>query len=374
MKSVIVLTLFCGTAASLDADDRLEAVVATWRQAQQRFDTVRYQISGTVLRPKGFLRITEDLDPDGREIDMPAQDQRTSLQSGAVLHLASGRFCSQRKQPTLKWLADKKTFVEVPSDVTIYYNGAHFKSYMPDATNRDLSPVPREGTELSIYKGRPRVMPFGLEHNPILYACGTIQTVLAGDPSNLTPDLRADDFRLQTTADLNGRSCLVLRSVPDPQKRFYEYWVAEEDHRQILQVHGYGLEGQGKLWVTTRIHYAESEQGILPATWTIDRFEDTTAKALRMEMKLVDFQANPDVVDADFDVDPPPGTAVCDDHLPRDSRNYVVAAIGQPDLPVGEFEAQQGQQTSRRNLYLSLIVLAALLFSTYFLLRRRKRA
>ncbi|MEQ9407773.1 MAG: hypothetical protein RIK87_08595 [Fuerstiella sp.] len=259
----------------------------------------------------------------------------------------------------------------MPFDQTVVFNGDVFKSYRPHNLNLALAPVETSGTELQIYNGRPRVVVLGLEHNPVLYACGIIHTELNHNPADLRPALDSRKFRLESQVVSGDRTCHILRSVPDPARRFYEYWVDSTDYRKIYQVHGFGLGGEGRLWVTTKIEYRDSEHGPLPSTWEIQRFENSTNKAAVYRMQLDEFDVSPAFSDEDFDIDPPPGTRVSDDNLPRDARKYVVAVPNQPDLPVGEFEAQQEQRESRLSLFVGLAMIVLLSVGAIATWRRR---
>jgi hypothetical protein len=140
----------------------------------------------------------------------------------------------------------------------------------------------------------------------------------------------------------------------------------------IRQVQGYGLEGDGKLWVTTKIDFRETEHGPIPDAWTIDRYNNATGKVARCSIKLDEFEANPAVTDADFDIDPPAGTRVYDETRPEDARHYVVGGPGKPNLPVGEHILQKKAARSRNWMYLGIAAVIAIAAGVAFWVYRRR--
>ncbi|WP_145944216.1 hypothetical protein [Fuerstiella marisgermanici] len=347
-------------------------VVEAWRGRQDQFESISFQISGTKSEPRGYVQLPEGMRSKAPIVPLPQKDSTTPILSDVLLDFANGRLRCRVETVRQFWNSETEQFVSIPSDQTSYFNGQQAKKYQPHASNLANAPVEAIGTELNIYKGRARTIVFGLEHNPILYACGIIHTTLNFDPADLKPELRRSSFRLRSEIELEGNKCLVLRSVPDPSKRFYEFWVDADDPRIIRQVHGYGLNQKGKLWVTTKIDWQETEHGPLPSAWEIQRFEDSTEKVSVYNIKVDKFEVNPAVTDADFDIDPPPGTRVSDDNLPKEARKYVVAAPGKPNLPVGEHMRQEERATSRAWLFMSIAAVVVLLIAALIMYRRRR--
>ena len=88
--------------------------------------------------------------------------------------------------------------------------------------------------------------------------------------------------------------------------------------------------------------------------WRIEKSDFMTDKVSVYEMTLDEFEADPNISDADFEIDPPAGTRVFDENLHRDARTYVVGAPGKPNLPIAEFEANKDMQRSRRNMFIGI--------------------
>lgn len=369
---VLCAALHCLGPGNACFGDSVSEILDAWRERQNQFDSIQFQISGTQSEPRGYLQVPEGLKQKAPVVSMPTEDTSKPIRSNVLLDLSHGRLRCHVETSTQFLRSDTRQFVSIPSEDTAYFNGQQSKNYKPHATNLAHAPVESFGTELIIYKAGPRKIVFGLEHNPLLYACGIIHTTLNFVPTNLEPELRPKSFRLQSEIEFEGNKCLVLRSVPDPSKRFYEFWVDADDPRIIRQVHGYGLNQKGKLWVTTKIDWQETEHGPLPSAWEIQRFEDSTEKVSVYNIKVDKFEVNPAVTDADFDIDPPPGTRVSDDNLPKEARKYVVAAPGKPNLPVGEHMRQEERATSRAWLFMSIAAVVVLLIAALIMYRRRR--
>ena len=349
-------------------------VVAAWQARQTQFDAVRFRISGTQYRPAGYSEIAIHPGPRSPHVAVPARDTIEPVEQVVILDLRNIRLRRYKTGHTLILSSDGSEFVPFPRAELVLFNGKQFKTYSPHELNLAKAPKPGlTGTEMFICEAQPRTIVFDLEANPLLYACGIIHASLSFDPANLQPEIRASDFRLQDRIDLAGRPCLVLRTFPDPSKRFYEFWVDATDPRIIRQVHGYGLEQKGELWVSTTVEWQDTEYGPMPDTWEISRFESSTNKVAVYKMKLDDFEVNPAVTDADFDIDPPPGTRVYDETLPEGAQEYVVAAAGQPNLPVGEFILQEEQTRSRHWMLAGIIVVTLLIAAATLVYRRLKR-
>lgn len=304
---------------------------------------------------------------------IPPQDHTEPIEQEILLDFQNLRLRRHQVREQAIWQKDSDEWVSFPRDEILVHNGANFKNYKPHESNLANAPEPDIfGTELTVYKARPRVIVFEVENNPLLYACGIIHTTLNFDPANLRPNLNPAAFRMQSENELDGHQCLVLRTVPDPSKRFFEFWVDADDYRIIRQVHGYGLNQEGELWVTTTMEWQDTDYGPLPLNWEIQRFEHFTKKASVYKMTLDEFEVNPAVTDADFDIDPPPGTRVYDETLPKEAQEYVVAAPGKPNLPVGEHILQEEQTQSRNWLLAGIVAVVLLLIGAVVVYRRRR--
>lgn len=350
----------------------VEEVLEAWRARQRAFDTVRVRVVGTKSEPAGLWQLPEDMSSvrHSPPIPVPAEDHVQPIECDLLLDLKNGRF--RRHHRREHFSASPGKYVYCPLDELAVYNGQLYKFHRPHHINVAKSPRPDStGVELAIAEVATSVV-FQAECIPVLYGCGIIHTQRAFDPHNLRPMLDRSHFRSEGEVDVEGHSCLVLRTKPDAADSFFEFWVDSEDPCIIRQVHTYGVGGDGKLWKTTRINYAETDAGSFPDSWTIEHSGDATDKVARYSIQVEEFGANPEVTDADFEIEPPPGTWVHDYRRPRDDRDYVVGEPGTPNLPVGEFALQEEQAQSRTWLYLGVAAVAVIVFTGTVLVRRRR--
>lgn len=367
---VCIFLLPCFTAFRISAGEPVNTVVEAWQLRQEQLRSVRFRASGKCWKPRGYMQMPRILRAEAQGFAVPAQDHTEPIHSEVTLDLERGRLLRHQIHETYTWISGSDDAQFFPFDELVVFDGQHFKAYRPYERNHAKAPEQSYATELSIYAAGPRTIVFGLELNPLLYACGIIHTDLNHNPANLRPELDPGQFKLEGEASLDGHPCLILRSVPDPRQRFYEFWVDRDDHRMIRQSLGYGLNQKAELWVTTRIEYRDTPHGPMPDTWTVERIEHSTGKVALYSMKLDEFEANPRVTDADFDIVPPPGTLVYDERRPKAERKFVVAGAGQPDLPPEAFIKHKTQPRSRGWAYAGIGALVAAIAAA-ILFRRR---
>ncbi|MEQ9407548.1 MAG: hypothetical protein RIK87_07455 [Fuerstiella sp.] len=359
-------------ASSVFAGDQVDAIVDAWKARQKQFRAVGFHISGTLLETAGFgMAPTTGYT---KVMPAPAEDETSGMTGTVVLDLERGRLRRHQVKSRRMWIPASKSFQSFPWDQLVVFNGSRFKSYAPHALNLAKAPVPGlKGIELNIAAAdQPLGIVFDVEYDPLLYACGIIHTQLAFHPSDLQPRIDVRQFKSDGMTRLDEHDCVVLRTVPDELEHHFEYWVDAEDHRIIRQAIGYGLAEPGKLWLRTTIDYVETEHGPMPDIWIIERHDFQTDRLAVYSMKLDKFEANPAVSDADFDIDPPPGTRVTDSTRPRDAQHYVVGEAGQPDLPLREFALQQEHSRSRFRMYAGVLGLLVLLAVAVFVFRRQR--
>lgn len=239
-RRALVLAACCGvmfgpfgTGWRADAQqERVKAVVAAWRGRQTQFDTIRFRFSGTHSTPAGFTSVISSPRHKAPYVQMPSRDTSDPIEEEILLDFQNLRLRRHTIGQGLLLTPDTNEFVSIPRDDTVFHNGQQFKQYKPHDLNLEKAPISgATQTELSIYKGPPRVVIFELEAMPLLYACGIIAAGVRSSPENLKPELQAAAVRLHSETVMDGRPILVLRTVPDLYKTFHEYWVEAADPR-----------------------------------------------------------------------------------------------------------------------------------------------
>ena len=119
------------------------------------------------------------------------------------------------------------------------------------------------------------------------------------------------------------------------------------------------------------IEYRNTEWGPIPSRWTAEHYSFMTGKPETYEVKLDGFEVNPPVTDETFELVAPAGTRVYDETRPEGDQEYVVAAPGQPELPVSEVILQEGQARSRTWLYVGLLGTVIIVGGVVVFLNRR---
>lgn len=250
-------------------------------------------------------------------------------------------------------------FVPFPLDELITVNEERVKVYRPLKLNLSKSPRPdQNGTELIISDKDGTTSPFGFAYYPLLYACGIVHTTLEHDTRDLKPLINVKDIRDVGKVDLEGKSCRLIRTVPDKFQRYFEFAVDVSDPRTIRQVQQFGIEAPGELSFSTKISYEETPHGSFPNAWTTEQYVLSTGKAAIYTLIVDEREFDPEVSDQDFDIIPPPGTRVYDATLAKDAREYVVGMNPKlPDLPPEEARLQT--EAARKLNWLWLLALLA---------------
>ncbi|MEQ9407774.1 MAG: hypothetical protein RIK87_08600 [Fuerstiella sp.] len=374
VKQQLIVALIAALVCSptIAAEEEIREVLQTWRQQQQRFHAVRFKISGTLTRPDGYTLL-----PAGNDyknlVPASAESEQVAIESTLLFDFTHGRLRRHLIKASGMWVPEENAWRSFPFDQVVTYEGTQWQSYTPHELNLAKAALPdRQGTELAIYSNQPRRIVFDVEHIPLLIACGMIRTVLVFEPHDFTPAINDHDFRLDGRHQLDENQCLVLRTIPDPMGYFFEYWVDIHDHRMIRRMMTYKSTDPPKLRLNTSIEYSETEHGPLPKNWRVEKADFMTDKVSVYQVSLDEFEANPILSDSDFQIAPPPGTRVHDERRPRDSRDYVVMGAGEPELPVGEFEARQEQRKSRFALFAGLAIVMFLVAGAVVVLRRRR--
>lgn len=304
-------------------------------------------------------------------LPIPAEGATHAIDGSLLLDMVTGRVrvvgTDHRPQ-----FASPGRAVMVAGDQVAVYDGHVHRYFRPERTNPILnSGDGREMMELWIYPNAQQIL-FGVQHDPLLFTCGALYFTERIEADNLRVPIDPEQLRIDNdSVSRNGRNCIVLRTTPYRNGRYYEYWVDAEDPRMIVQFNACRLQQELEIWLSTSIEYRDSDWGPVPDHWTTVKYDFRTGKPETYEVRLDEIEANPVVTDADFEIEAPPGTRVYDATRPRGDQYYVVAAAGQPNLPVGEFVLQEEQFRYRMWMYLGIAGVVVVVIAAVVVKRRR---
>lgn len=364
--------LFAGDTSALTA----QAVVQDWRGLQRRFETVRFRFSGTVETCAGGGVPPDPFAGPSAKNAWPPEPQLGEYEGDLLLDLA-GKRARREKRDFQQCRNAKMEWVWGRVHEIAMFNGEFFQRYYPPEDNHRFgdAEMDRLIDDLDIRHDCPATFLF-VEHKPLLMACGVFDISRDVTPDRLKVALDAALLRVEDAVMHHGRRHLVLRTMPTARRKStIEFTVDAADPRRISRY--VGIREEGETWITISIDYQDTEWGPIPGEWVVNWYSygDGLPPTRVYRFHLDDFEANPLVSDADFEMlNPPPGTRVDDNRRPRGDQKYVIGEPGTPNLPVGEYMLQQEEARSRRWLYVGLAAVVAVLITGTVMIRRRREA
>ncbi len=369
---VLTVALFTvlSSSSALGSDAR-RGIVGYWIAQQDRITAVRFTYHGNVITPEAYVSAS----PAVEEYAFPLEEWSHTI-SGEALFDFERRRIRMKIEGEDAGEAGGKMF-RAPLLQHAVFDNDLFTVYEPHENSLGHATIAALHTGAVFHiSRRPTIDYINLEHFPPLLAAGAIPVDYSIHPSSLHSSLQAGQFRDAGSVVHNGIECAVLTTSPDTRNgHFYEYWVAVDDPRKIYRMMGYGRnETDGdKPWFDIQITYRDSDHGPLPDRWTISRYNMDLTKAKIYDVQLGEFEFNPRVADADFDLQPPPGTRVCDERLPEGAQEFVQGEVGEPNLPPVEYDMQQARSSSRYRMAFGILAAVAIVIGV-LVYRKRSAA
>lgn len=344
--------------------DALDRILGDWKVRQERIASIEYKVSGTLFYPKGKFDLGYSSAERTRAIlkrkgNIPPQDTTLPHKAAYLLELNQNW---ARKE--LQWMVLHESLADfVPHQTTEVFNGTTAKKFEPRAKNTSSKYTPSNAQPDLWIEGPAGNSPtfFQFEDLPVFWACGSVQR-WGLVPGNLRPKYNRSVFTVTGGGEIEGKKCVVLRTVPaDPiSKPIREYWVDPSRQSAILRCVAYF---EDKLEFKIDASY-ELQQGLwLPTAWkciyyerdVLDRQFDLTADQISI---------NPSVEASDFDVRMKPGMVVKDQEK---KMHGVVDSDGRTLLPLTARPKPPGRAV---RLTVSIALLAGVLGLGAWLLRR----
>jgi hypothetical protein len=337
-KTVLVVFLGFGTAMSSgQAAERgepqvdLKRILADWQGRQASLASVRYEVTGKGIVPKGRYTGSSYLPASVRGETLPPEDYVYEKKLTWVVDFIGNRLRKDFKEEEFN--GDVGRFV--PSRAIYIYDGAMTKRYFPKEENQiDGQPPDFRIPELGLVKNGNTITYTPADY-PIFLAQGIVGLVevmsLVPGPEKVLLPLENLDIKVLGSRFLQGKECLALRVRRGKRTPYVdELWVDASHRSAIVRIDLYADED-----LTARVDIDYGEGGDLPTRWTFTQFKGDRGEISFSEWFRVDrVERNPELDPADFDVSLRPGMVVRTADVNGDvssnhtARDYRVASDG----------------------------------------------
>lgn len=295
----------CAWGAAEDIDPRLEKALADWQKRQHAFRSVRYEVRGERVIPKGAYDVlARDIGdgklPHGQAV--PAEKLVGELSLMLLLDFDKGRHRREIREPTYHMNSGKL----VPWVKANTFDGSVAKAAMPREENPGLgSTMP----EFTVVSGNMKSGEFHCNYFPIFFGHGRIYTVFEPIiPGKLRNNPDSGYLYVHGTGVYDRRTCLIVRTqtLKRNTTSFDEYWVDTERESAILRHVAYC---NSKPSHDITIEYRKALAGWLPASWVLTFYQGGNLM-YSDTMRAENISLNPPVRDADFQMEMKTGMIV----------------------------------------------------------------
>jgi hypothetical protein len=297
-------------------DARVTRVLADWKRRQQVFQTIRYTLTGQMLRPKGSFP-----DDMGRPSNppRPPRDVTEPMEHRLLLDFAKQRFRWEKEEDAYLPGPDKvfprvSTSVYNNTDDTTASGWTANGTAWPRAVNTPYTEAfkdplwPDVAISRRPEQGDVLTNGLGLSLGPLLLGHGLVRGVAVR--ARFQQEFDAEDFVVHGEGVEAGRRCLVLRLQPldllDRRPTFDEFWVDCGRESTVLRQKGWA---NGVLTTDDEIAYQATPQGWLASDWKSTSFRDGRVLSVT-RMRVTAVVPEPAVEDGDFRVAIEPGMIV----------------------------------------------------------------
>jgi outer membrane lipoprotein-sorting protein len=308
------------TARAQAPDPRLERMFADWKERQEDFKSVRYEIDGARVTARG-----SGTDSMGRPVkpEKPPRDISCPVHWVFLIDFTTGRYRREVNE-VLYEVGTGKSYPRITLDA---FDGSLIRGAMPRQANttKNFTPSPSAPDVVTI-SGNLRAVPFQSEYLPIFFGHGIIRTmgheIFAGGFAN-QPDIA--NFHIHGNAVHSGRSCVVIRNqaLKLSTTSYDEYWVDTGRKSSIVRYVEYS---GGKVFNDISIDYKDVRNHWLPARWVFTHYN--LGRTSFLDRMTAEVKIDPDFSDADFKFDASPGMLVEESHY-GDSPNPLVTPEAQ---------------------------------------------
>jgi len=348
------------------SDDQVESVLSSWERQRATFKALKASYRGKSVVDKGYYE-----DPSGKGGGFPERQTEIDIDGHVLIDLGN-------KRVKIRTLSQLPLFgldggaVWKPVDRTMYYNGDVFTKVEPPSSNTPKDMQEMQAVDVEIQEGQRGLRVFELEVFPILWAAGVVGLRFADDVHFLETPFEKSDLVVESTTELAGVECLVLRSTPFARNlHFDEFWVEKSAHNRIHRMTRYYIiEGEEKVLFQIENQF-QKDEGAAPSEWLITRrlIGQSPISETRVALREFTDEVRPGA--DEFEFTPLPGMTVVDRRLPLDARMFVANEAGKPALPLEEHSMLMDSAQRRWRFYAGSAAVVVLVGGAVVLWRRR---
>ncbi len=344
-------------AAGLSAGDPvLDEIAADWTKRQKIARSVRYQVEGTHLRPQGSLNELRE-EPDFRtEEDLPSEDRISPYKFLLVVHFDADKNW-MRVEREREILNPGPEFIrELAVDLA---DGKEFQRFVPLDRNPRIEELERAGgrlhfelMQLSRSSAAGTFREF--TERPLYWAHGLVPTPGPLEAIRQPVDLKG--YRVAGRVQHDGRECLVLHSPARSRGKVYsELWI---DPLQDSAIVRFSDVREGEESLIFLVSHRQTSHGWFPSDWTVEHRSSVKKGLLldRSELRVTEFEFDPQLKRSDFHVEPTPGMYYKDVRDRRKAAKYVHVGSGQSPLEAMTEWRRRNRPTEVPNSPLSQIL------------------
>jgi hypothetical protein len=247
----------------------LEKILTAWESSRSRIRTVNYEITGTVMVPKGRHNSNLALDSGPRDGDYPSVDYRYVKTANLHVDFENNRFRKEIREEVFH--GNIGNFL--PHYCINTFDGRTFKSFSPreDNTNDVFTPSISQpdiiigGSDLTKHNGPF----FHWDEYPVFFAHGIFNT--SPDPRrSLRATIEMKQLRVHGYATQDDGRRVVLRTTADRHGEFDEIWVDLERSSVITRWVNFRPD---RVAARTDINYQQTAGEWIPSSWTMTYYE-----------------------------------------------------------------------------------------------------
>ena len=371
MRYIYRFLLFCFVSlpSCCYADDVLDQIWKDWQTRYKDHQTVRYEMHGEVLKPRGGISkdaAHEEYFPKGASGPIPPEDYKYKTRSAILLDLKKGR--ARREVDQKIYYTSAMCFV--PQWEWDLFDGEKYQLYRPREKNEaDYFESYKYEPDLQLYGTKMLARFFAVPNFPVLFAHGIVPTHLhPALPENMGKRRDLKEFTVQGRGYIGDRECVILETRHSDNFPV-QYWVDMARKSAIARVSW--LQGSRE---TTRldINYQKINNDWYPKDWIWSGIQSKKGESPPWERVSVDsIEFDKPVSDNQFSMDLREGMTVCDIWKDED---YIYNGLNKPRSMIhgGQLVTEGENKGSGRTFRIGFIV-AGLTFIILGLFFFRKR-
>jgi len=306
----VLLLITAVPAGAQELPEELNRILADWQRRQASVFSVRYELLGKGLVPKGSLASPFAPPPGSQPPVIPKEDFVYDKSITWLLDFKGNRMRKETRDQT--FMHDDGVFA--PYHHVSIYDGSMSQHYIPKESNASSYHKPQPGNrmpEVGLVSNGNNIecsfadYPVFLTQG-IVFPSELLVTVIR--PERARPPLDARTLTLLGRRFLDDRECLVVKVTPASQGPgvFDELWIASASPSLILRADIH-LNG----WIDTRLDIQYDSATAAPKGWTTTTYFDAKGKVRKVDRLVVkQYSVNPVIAPEEFRIPLAPGMRV----------------------------------------------------------------